>query len=208
MYASTEFMRPGRRLLLALLACLALTHCAQLPKAPEEPVRWQQHRAQVEALQSWTLSGKVGIRSAEENGSARLRWQQAPSHYQVQLSGPLGQGTVRISGSEGGARLEQSGEPPLEASSGEQLLYEATGWTLPLEQLTAWVRGIPADTLPIEHMHFDEHHLLAELHQAGWQLSYSRYGLYQEAYLPGRIVATREDIRLTLLIHDWQVPRD
>src|SRR5690606_41506827 len=97
-----------------------------------------------------------------------------------------------------------SGEPPISAESGEYLLYEATGWHLPLEQLTAWVRGVPAAGLPITALELDEHQLLATLVQGDWQLSYSRYGLYGDLYLPGRIVAENADTRLTLIIHAWR----
>lgn len=205
--SSSRAHPPIARLAL-LLACLTLAHCAQVPRAPEEPVEWQAHRARVEALQHWTLQGKVGMRSAEHQGSARLHWQQAPAQYQVRLSGPLGSGSVLISGSGNSARLEQAGEEPLEADSAEELLYQASGWVLPLEQLTAWVRGIPARDLPVDKLRLNDHRLLAELHQGGWQLSYANYGLHRDTYLPGRIVARHPQARLTLVIHTWQVSRD
>ena len=194
--------------LVPLLACLALANCAQVPRAPDEPVQWQAHRTRVEALDHWTLQGKVGMRSDEHQGSARLHWQQSPASYEVRLSGPLGSGTVLISGTDNNARLEQAGEPPLEAESAEDLLYQATGWVLPLEQLTAWVRGMPARGLPVDKLGFNEHQLLDELHQGGWQLSYANYGLHQDIYLPGRIIAQHPQVRLTLVIHSWRVARD
>lgn len=171
-------------------------------------MQWQAHRDRVETLNYWTLQGKVGMRSDEHQGSARLHWQQSSASYEVRLSGPLGSGTVLISGNDDGARLEQAGEPPLEAMSAEDLLYQATGWVLPLEHLTAWVRGIPAPGLPADKLRFNEHQLLAELHQGGWQLNYTHYGLHHETYLPGRIVAQHPQARLTLVIHSWQVSRD
>jgi|SRR5690554_2455309 len=192
--------------LVILVAALGLASCARLPQAPLEPVQWQTHRAQVEALQHWTVQGKVGLRSPEHQGSARLRWQQTPESYQIRLSGPLGAGAVLLSGSDDHAQLEQAGEAPLYASSAEELLYQSTGWHLPLAPLSFWIRGLPARDLPVDQLHFNEHHLLAELHQGDWQLYYSHYGLQGEVFLPGRIVARHSQTQVTLVVHTWQLP--
>ncbi|HEY7884287.1 MAG TPA: lipoprotein insertase outer membrane protein LolB [Cellvibrionaceae bacterium] len=187
-----------------MLACVMLAHCTALPPAPEQAVNWERHQARIIANQHWGFDSKLGIRSPEHSGSARLNWQQRDQDYRLQLSGPLGQGAVVINGEPGLVTLEQSGEAPISANSGEALLYEASGWHLPLEQLTAWVRGIPAPGLAITALELDEHQLLAKLIQGDWQLTYSRYGLYHDLYLPGRIVAENADTRLTLIIHQWQ----
>ena len=46
---------------------------------------------------------------------------------------------------------------------------------------------------------------LSYLEQSGWQLSYSNYNAVGPWQLPGRIVARREPLKLTLIIRQWEV---
>ncbi len=193
-----------RPLLVLLGLSILLGGCARQPLQPIDS--WEEHRAQIAALQNWQISGKLGAKLPEDNGSARLRWQQAPEAYRIDLSGPFGQGRMIITGEPGLVRLRQSGEPPLEAASAEELIRQSTGWRLPVEQLLYWVRGIPAPDSRPRRMEKTPQGLLAELEQNGWQLSYSDYRLVNERWrLPERIVARHRDIRLTLVIYQWTI---
>ncbi|WP_036188596.1 lipoprotein insertase outer membrane protein LolB [Marinimicrobium agarilyticum] len=205
-------MRHWRLLLGAAIVALA-AGCAQQPSI--EPVEnWDAHRAAASALHSWTLSGKLGVRVPDDSGSARLRWKQQQEEYRIDLSGPFGQGRVIIDTTESGVRLRQGGEPPLEASSAEDLLWQATGWRLPVEDLTYWVRGIPAPGSDHVIAARTENGLVRQLEQSGWTLHYEEYQRVEQTTrrglrtlpLPGRIVAERGDTRLTLIVYDWSLP--
>lgn len=193
------------RTILALLGLiLLLGGCARQPLQPIDS--WEEHRNQIAALNNWQISGKLGAKLPEDSGSARLRWRQESEGYRIDLSGPFGQGRMIITGEPGLVRLRQSGEPPLEAASAEELIRQSTGWRLPVEQLLYWVRGIPAPDSQSKRMEKTPEGLLAELEQDGWQLSYSNYRLVDNRWhLPERIVARHRDVRLTLVIHQWTI---
>lgn len=193
-----------RAFLVLLGLAVLLGGCARQPLQPVDS--WAEHRSQIAALDSWQISGKLGAKMPGDSGSARLRWQQAPENYRIDLSGPFGQGRMIITGEPGLVRLRQSGEPPLEASSAEELIRQSTGWRLPVDQLLYWVRGIPAPDSRPKRMKKTSAGLLAEFEQEGWQLSYSNYRLVNDRWrLPERIVASHRDIRLTLVIHQWSI---
>ena len=78
--------------------CLFLSACSLQPQPASPAISWQEHRQQVSALQQWQLSGKLGYRSPEKGGSAKLNWTQEEDHYQLLLSGPLGVGSAEIVG--------------------------------------------------------------------------------------------------------------
>lgn len=199
-------MSPGRALALIALPLLILAGCAPQPLRPIDS--WEDHRARVAALDSWHISGQLGVRLPDNSGSARLRWQQTKDEFRIDLSGPFGQGRTLIQGRPGAVTLEQRGDETLHASSAEELLWLATGWQVPVEQLRYWVRGIPSPELHIQQMKKDGDGLLAELQQGGWQLHYSNYALVDNHWhLPRRIVAHREDARLTLVVHNWSADR-
>ena len=195
-------MSPGRALALVTLPLLILAGCAPQPLRPVDS--WEEHLARVAALETWYVSGQLGVRLPDNSGSARLRWQQTQDDFRIDLSGPFGQGRTLIQGRPGAVTLQQGGEEPLQASSAEELLWLATEWQVPVEELRYWVRGIPSPEQPIQQLKRNREGLLAELQQGGWHLQYSNYTLMDNRWhLPRRIVAQHEDARLTLVIHTW-----
>jgi outer membrane lipoprotein LolB len=194
----------------AIAAVLVLSRCAPLPgPAPSAAVDPLAHEQRLRALEHWHLQAKAGLRSPGQNGSARLSWQQAPQHFFISLSGPLGQGRVTLNGTPAGVTLTQAGAPTQHAASARQLLQQHTGWDLPINLLTDWLLGLPALTQPVEQLTRTDNGLLKTLQQAGWQLSYSRYQAVGEVFLPSKIIATRtlnptQSIRLVIAVHHWQ----
>lgn len=201
------------KLLFGMTLIMLAAGCAQQPTL-KTVENWDAHRAAASELHSWTLSGKLGARVPNDSGSARLRWKQQYEEYRIDLSGPFGQGRVIIDTTDSGVRLRQGGEPPMEAASAEALLWEATGWRLPVEELTYWVRGIPAPDNNHTIVAWTEKGLVQQLRQSGWTLSYEEYQSVdqytrqgpQTIPLPGRIVAEQGDTRLTLIVYDWSLP--
>lgn len=193
------------RIAFALLLALSLSYCSTTSQIPRTPAAWQQHTQQVLSLNTWELQAKLAIRIPKNNHSANLNWQQAKQHYTIQLAGPFGAGKVIITGNQNQATLKQAGHDSITANSADALLYEATGRRLPLAQLTTWILGIPNTVSSIESIDFNENGLLRQLEQAGWKINYSRYKTYYNIALPGRIVATRNDMKLILAIHRWKI---
>lgn len=186
----------------ALAILLTLAGCAPQPIKPVDS--WDTHRDRLTALDTWQISGRMAVRLPDDSNSARLRWHQQQDQFRIDLSGPFGQGRTVIRGQPGQVTLTQGSDEPLEASSAEELIWQATGWLIPVDQLLYWVRGIPApDSVPTR-MTTNAAGLVAELEQSGWHLHYSNYTLIDDFWhLPQRIVASRDSIRLTLVIHEW-----
>lgn len=167
------------------------------------------HQQQVQAINNWQLTGKLGVRTATDSGSASVKWAQQLASYQINLSGPLGQKSMIITGTPDKVRLEQTGEPAQEAKTAEALIKKSAGWTLPVAQLAYWVRGVPAPKLRITRLQQNETGLIAQLIQGGWSIHYSNYR--DQTFsgtnlpLPGKITAEYEDVRLVLVIRDWRL---
>ncbi len=168
-----------------------------------------EHQRQVQAIGDWQLTGKLGLRTAGDSGSASVKWVQQIANYQINLSGPLGQKSMIITGTPNKVRLEQTGEPAQEAKTAEALIKKSAGWTLPVAQLAYWVRGVPAPKLRITHLQQNDTGLIAQLIQGGWIINYSNYrdqtfnGVILP--LPGKITAEYKDVRLVLVIRNWQL---
>lgn len=192
-------------LLFALLAACTSLHQRETLDFGGDRAAWQAHRATVQPIQSWTLHGKIGVRSPQESGSGTLTWVQQQEEYDIRLSGPLGRGATRLQGSKQGVVLDMAGQPTLQARSAEDLLAQQTGWRLPVEHLLWWVRGLPAPD-STSRLQLDPQSRLARLAQAGWTVEYSRYQEVNGLQLPQRLQLSADNILLTLVITQWNLP--
>ncbi len=207
---------PLSRALGALLLLSLLQGC-QIFSAPEECCEvtgpaadpegaWLIHQQQVAAIETWTLDGKLGVRTPEDSGSLRLNWRQQPAHYLIRATDPLGRQLALLEGNDKGVLLTQ-GEQRLYAQSPEALLAAQLGWPLPVSDLLYWVRGLPAPGEP-ELIGLNAMGQLDLLSQHGWQLTFDQYhALGHFPPLPTRISATQPDsgLKLKLIIYNWQL---
>ena len=115
---------------LALLAGCATRGPVTSDSAERGP--WQDQVARVQALTSWTLAGKVGLKTAEESTSANLDWRHTPNYYRLLISGPFGAGRSTLEGTAEKVTLT-TGEGHVSAASAEALLDQQLGCSLPLK---------------------------------------------------------------------------
>lgn len=185
-------------LLLTILGGCSLQPRTELP--PPSTISWEEHQSRLQQLNTWELNGKIGIRTREDAHSANLYWHQQEYRYEIEMSGPLGQGGAHLEGQPGQVKLDISGEPSYHATSPEQLLLDRLGWSLPVTQAYWWVRGLPAPDSPHEFLLSDNR--LAQLTQDGWVIHYLSYSLAPQP-LPQKIRMSRDGLQITLIIREW-----
>ena len=134
------------------------------------------------------LTGKIGVRTPQQSGSAFYAWAQEDQRFAIELSGALGIGQTRIEGGNGKFSLDNSNTGYLEADSAEALLQRATGWQAPISQLPRWVMGvaIAADSPAT----YDEQQRLATLSEQGWQVRFDYLDASQPTR-PSRLIMTQ-----------------
>ncbi len=191
------------------LLLVALAGCVAQPIS--NSVQWRTHHADMLALQEWQLIGKMGYRTARDNGSAWINWQQHNADFDVHLSGPFGAGTTRIYGGQNMAVLSQADKDDITSNSAADLSQTLFGWALPVQHLGYWVKGIPSALLPVTRSRLDQHQLLEQLEQGYWQLTFSRYQHTELGLLPGKISAayrspTEQPLHIVLVIKAWNRP--
>ena len=190
----------------AVLLLVVLAGCASRPVIQQatDNARWQMRQSQLSTIHHWMASGRIAIRDEVTGWTASYEWQQRPDSYDIQLRGPLGYGVMQLIGSEQKVELRQAGKAALYSSSAEQLLVEQTGWQLPVEGLRYWILGLPRPGSAEKHQLNDES-MLDTLHQDGWEISYSRYKMINNYWLPGKITLTQADLKVKLLVDTWKL---
>lgn len=206
-------MRGTARLLCAAALGLLLQGCMTAPPAPppddsltrEKPEDWASREAELRELRQWTLQGKVAIRHEEGNESAVIReWVQNGDQFLIEMSSAfLGMGTVRLEGSPAFLTITGSDSEQYLSDDPDTLIRETLGWSLPVEALYVWVRGLPLQDSPSD-LFFDKKGRVSHLRQEGWEIHYDDYAsLGGVDDVPHSLTATRDDIRLRLVVTRW-----
>ena len=206
--------RHTSRLWLASFALLLLAGCASqapMDESGRQAGQWERQQADVEAFDTWTLVGKAGLRTPEENVSANLDWNQTPYYFRMLISGPFGGGRNVLEGREGRFSLSNS-DGRFEAETPEALMEEQLGWSLPVTAMPNWVRGLPGDpdndNTGSYQLETDELGFPSHLTQDGWEIDYRDWEKVDDLWLPRRMVMHYDDVRITLVVNQWQASEE
>jgi outer membrane lipoprotein LolB len=175
------------------LACVTVSACSVL-RGPQPGV--------VE-VGGFSVKGKLAVRLPDDGFTSSFLWQHAPGHDEIELWGPLGQGRSRMVDDAHGVTVYTAKGEVYRARSAEAGMQRWLGFSLPLSALTHWVRGEPAPEYPTTSQTISAGGELLVLEQLSWRLEYSSYETTFGRLLPGKIVATRDDVRVTLLPAEW-----
>lgn len=157
------------------------------------------------AVNRWQFTGKLAVRTPGQSETVQIAWQQDGGGYDIHISGPAGLKATHIYGTPGDANFEQ-GDRHASADSVEALSEQLVGWPLPAAELSWWLRGLPAARVQARTVSYTTEGWLSYLAQDGWAIHFSNQQQVGSLVLPGRIEATRGDVKIILVIKEWQVP--
>jgi len=198
-------------LVLPLILMLGACTTIQLEPIPEgmteqPPADWSMRADTLSGFDHWRLMGKLAVRQPSDSGTALINhWLQQGEAYDLALSSSfLGMGSTRLKGTPGFMELTLSNGEIYRSNSPEELVQAATGWQLPLEQLTWWIRGLPAPDGDFRLL-FEQGGQLAMIRQSGWEIRYDRWRSFLPDYpeLPARITALKGEKRVRLVVSEW-----
>jgi outer membrane lipoprotein LolB len=184
------------RTALTLALVLFAGACASVPDRPpaaDRDAAWSARRRQLETRIHWAMQGRVALRTRDEGWQASLAWTREADRHEIDLSGPLGSGRLRLSHDRNGAQLRDSANKVLRAADAEQLLMQATGWRLPVDGLNFWVLGLPAPG-NTGAQDIDAWGRLKTLRQSGWDIEFLGYVPCGDTELPSKLFMHREQL--------------
>jgi outer membrane lipoprotein LolB len=193
--------------MLFLSGCSTTTIISPSQEKLSEPAlekKWQRHRSHLQGIADWTLTGKLGLRSPNKNGSARLTWQQQDQNYRIDFTDPLGSNALQLAGNPDYTTIRVPNQKPVTTAEPEALLFGNIGWTIPISELPHWILGSPAPDIPAVY-NLDTEGRLASLSQSGWHLEFLSYQQVGQLWLPKKISIEQDDIKLKFVISQWTV---
>ena len=144
----------------------------------------------------FSFGGRISVRVNDRVDSGQIRWQRRPDEERIGLYSPLGSQVAElVSDTRTGAVTLQQGKEKLTAASIAELTQSLLGVPLDLNRLAEWVQGYGLRENEIADATLGNGDV--------WQVRAERYqssGNYQFA---SRLVATRGDTVLRLVIDDW-----
>jgi len=190
-----------RRALL-LGVCSALAACATVRPLPPPSVTWEQRVADLQQSRGWQLDGRAAVAVGTQGWQATLNWRQSGMFAEVHLAGPFGIGALVLK--QGPDGLSMNGAPPSDAVISQ--VQEKLGFDLPLENFHYWLLGVPNPAAAFELSRDDQDRAKA-ITQAGWSIAYDRYMPVAGDSLPARLVLSRDDVRVRIVIDHWDWPK-
>lgn len=189
-------------LLLALVVAL-LAGCATPARRGGSAELQVQHQREerLRAVADWGLVGRIAVFDGDRNGSGRIEWRQSGERFEIVLAAPVSRQSWRLTGGPDGAVLEGLDDGPRRAGSAEHLLQAEAGWSLPLDLLRAWARGMRGD--PSASLAFDAEGFPATLDERGWTVQYRDWHAGLQPPMPRRVFASSGERRVRLVVERW-----
>lgn len=172
--------------ILLATAAILLAGCSQLPKLPEQF--------------DWRVSGKLALKTAQENEQSRFTWTQYNELWHLQLVTSLGNSVLDVLGKPGYIQLKRAGKEPLISNQPEIFLLEQTGYELPVNDLPYWLKGVASPFCTPGFRQLNADNQLLSLTQNGWQLEFSGWN---ESH-PRKIKLKKDDIQLIIVNKVWK----
>ncbi len=151
----------------------------------------------------WQLNGRLGLRGDGFAESASIHWRQCGPHFDIRLSGPIGQTVARIEGRGDLLSVWINGEAPVVTRDPELLLQQRLGWSIPVRALRYWVRGEAAPGATAQFS--GDQRQPQAIEQLGWHIDYLDYHSSGDLSLPARLRLQDPNLTATLIVRDWRL---
>jgi outer membrane lipoprotein LolB len=189
------------RRLLIVFCCTVLAACATTKLAPPS-MSWDQREHDLQHASVWQLQGRAAVAMGTQGWQAALNWQQSGLYAVVHLLCPFCIGALLLEQQPGGLSL--NGAAPSDSVAAQ--LQDRLGFEMPLDNLRFWLLGVPDPSAPFELARNDQDRA-QKLTQLGWSIVYDRYLPFQGDLLPSRMVLSRADVRVRIVVDHWDLTR-
>ena len=200
-----QFCRFASRWVSLFSCVVAISACSLAPPGPVEmPLPQNEREARLQHMQQFSLDASIGVKSTKDSVSGSLEWRQTGNNYQAAMRNVLGLTVFELTNTTTGATVVVDGKTHRGDSAGELLNY-LSGWSLPIEEMPLWIRGLPSlssQNLQRDSLGRVQSFTLIDSQQRQWQVTYTEF-FADSLSLPRKMTLQSADSRLKLVIREW-----
>jgi outer membrane lipoprotein LolB len=185
-----------------------LSGCSLLSSTPsnEAMTNLPQRQKELAALTEFNISASIYVKTPEKGVSGSLEWQQQGEYFQASMQNVFGLNVFTIKTDKTGAEVTVDGQTHT-AQTASVLLDYLSGWSLPIEEMPMWLKGMAGDSA--EAMSYDalgrlQSFTLRDSQGREWQISYQKFFTNRLA-LPKLIVLRSADTSIKVGIREWEL---
>ncbi len=189
---------------------LMLASCATVKQqtvTQTEPVGWKAAQQQRQQIKNWEIRGRLGIQTENDGGTLDIIWQQAEQDFSIHLIAPLGAGNYLVQSDNGVTEIRYPDGRVQIVNNIDDVFSNILKVNLPVSAVKDWVRGLPAKTLSLDAISWNDKGLLHSLKQSGWNVEMKKYA-GKKILLPYAIYLSRDDneeLDIRLVLRQWLV---
>lgn len=191
---------------------LILAGCAGNRPVTQEALKsiggWQAQQAALSNFKQWKLSGRLAYRRGKEGFSASVRWQQTPEVSEVKLTNSLGIKLLELNITPAKATL-YADDNEYVADDAQQLLYDVSGWDIPVGLLINWIKALPDkdDIIQLNESGYIQQLSPQCLACRRWQITYHSYTQVDQLVLPHSLTVrdlSHANAFIKIKVSSWQ----
>ncbi|NRA59661.1 MAG: outer membrane lipoprotein LolB [Psychrobium sp.] len=158
--------------------------------------------------QQWQFNGKFAVRSVKETKSAKINWQQLNDQFDINLYTTFGITVMKINGGRNHVQIDD-GSDTYKGTSAGHLIWQLTGWHVPIDQMQQWVQGDVKQAINVkldQYGRFKSGDIIGENGQV-WHLKLSKYKNVDGYIRPHSLLLSQQKLFFKLAISKWQIQK-
>lgn len=190
------------------VAMLMLASCASVKEQiTTEPANWLAEQQTRQQIKSWEIRGRLGVQTEDNGGTLDIIWKQVEQDFSIHLIAPLGAGNYLVQGDADQAEIRFPDGRKETVDKIDHVFSSILEVDLPVNAVKDWIRGLPAKTLSVDNISWNEQGLLNTVEQSGWNVEMKKY-TGNKILLPHVIYLSRDDnteLDIRLVLRQWLI---
>lgn len=177
-----------------------LISCADVPVKSTSPFQLS-GRDYLYDTAKWSFAGRMAVSDENDSFSASISWNHQNRQDKLELAGLFGQGRTLIELTDDGVAIDYGDERLQYFGNVDELVSRQVGVDIPVTALKYWVLGLvqPGAEYGVVENGFV---------QSGWNVRYLQMQVVGQNDMPRKIRVEQGDVKLKLIINQWDLPLD
>jgi len=185
-----------------------LASCATVKElVTTEPAGWVAEQQKRQQIKSWEIRGRLGVQTENDGGTLDIIWKQSEQDFSIRLIAPLAAGNYLVQGNGDSAEIRFPDGQIETVNNIDDVFSSILEVNLPANAVKDWIRGLPAKTLTVENISWNDQGLLNTIKQSGWNVEMKKY-TGTRILLPHVIYLSRDDnteLDIRLVLRQWLI---